>query len=61
MADRLIDWSPAELHFLDRLHDKGVVDATPLTGDRILQERIRTQPMLLWKAHNVREYQGRKK
>ena len=56
VADRLINWSPAERCFLDRLHDEGVVDGVTLTSDPALQERIRTQPMLLWKAKNVRNF-----
>ncbi len=59
VADRLIDWSPAERHFLDRLHDEGVVDAVILSGDPTLQGRIRTQPMLLWKAQNIRNFRER--
>jgi hypothetical protein len=56
---RLLDWSPAERRFLDRLHDDGVVDVEALHTDATVQERIRTQPMLLWKAQNVREHGGR--
>ncbi|MCK5378953.1 MAG: hypothetical protein KAJ78_06085 [Acidobacteria bacterium] len=59
VADRLIDWSPSERHFLDRLHDDGVVDAVILSGDPTLQGRIRTQPMLLWKAQNIRNFRER--
>ncbi len=59
VADRLIDWSPSERHFLDRLHDEGVVDSVILSSDPALQERIQTQPMLLWKAQNVRDFRGR--
>jgi len=55
-AERLLDWSSAEGRFLDRLHDEGVVDAEALHADPPVQERIRTQPMLLWKAQNVRNF-----
>ncbi len=51
---RLLDWSAAERRFLDRLHDDGVVDAEVLHPDPVIQERIRLQPMLQWKARNVR-------
>lgn len=53
---RLLDWSAAEQHFLDRLHDEGVVDAEALHDDPVTQERIRLQPMLQWKARNVRDF-----
>ena len=53
---RLLDWSISERRFLDRLHDEGVVDAEALHADPAMQERIRTQPMLLWKAQNVRNF-----
>jgi predicted nucleotidyltransferase component of viral defense system len=56
VAARLLNWSPAERAFLDRLHDKGEVDATLLHSDPAMQQRIRTQPLLLWKAQNVRQH-----
>jgi hypothetical protein len=55
-VERLLSWSPAERRFLDRLHDEGVVDAEALHADPVVRERIRTQPMLLWKAQNVRKF-----
>ncbi|GKT08984.1 nucleotidyl transferase AbiEii/AbiGii toxin family protein [Desulforhabdus sp. TSK] len=44
--------------FLDLLLEKGVVDATLLTSDPVLQERIQKQPLLAWKALHVRRYKG---
>ena len=58
-VERLLDWTPAESCFLDRLHDDGVIEAEALHTDPVVLERIRTQPMLLWKAQNVREYRGK--
>ena len=55
-VEQLLDWSISERRFLDRLHDEGVVDAEALHADPAVQERIRTQPMLLWKARNVRNF-----
>jgi hypothetical protein len=55
-VSRLLDWSAAERSFLDRLHDDGVVDAEILHTDPVVKERIRSQPMLQWKALNVRQY-----
>lgn len=55
VAERLLRWSSAESEFLDRLHDEGEVDATILHSDPQVQQRIQTQPMLLWKAQNVRQ------
>ncbi len=57
---RLLDWSVAEQRFLDRLHDDGVVDAEALHPDSMIQERIRSQPMLQWKALNVRNFREEK-
>lgn len=34
------------------------IDATILTSDKSLQERIQAQPLLEWKARNVRRYKG---
>lgn len=56
VVERLLAWSPAERRFLDRLHDEGVVDAEIMHTDPAVQERIRAQPMLQWKAQNVRNY-----
>jgi len=58
-VSRLLDWSEAERRFLDRLHEEGVVDAEALHGDPGVQDRIRAQPMLQWKALNVREFRQR--
>jgi len=55
-VERLLAWSPAERRFLDQLHDEGMVEAKVLHADPAVQERIRTQPMLLWKAKNVRNH-----
>jgi predicted nucleotidyltransferase component of viral defense system len=48
----------AERKFLDLLLDKGEIDSTILTADVILQTRIQKQPLLEWKALNVRQYKG---
>ncbi len=56
----LLAWRPAERRFLDRLHDDGELDATLLHSDAVVQERVRSQPMLRWKALNVREHQRKR-
>lgn len=56
VAERLFRWSSAESEFLSRLHDEGELDATILHSDPTVQQRIQTQPMLLWKAQNVRQH-----
>jgi hypothetical protein len=45
----------AERNFLDLLLDRGEIDPTLLTDDPELQERIGNQPLLEWKAANVRK------
>ncbi len=52
----LLPFSDAEHAFLDLLLDEGIIDATLLTPDETLQERIRAQPLLAWKAQNVRRH-----
>ena len=47
-----------ERAFLDLLLDRGEIDASLLTSDVALQERIQAQPLLEWKAHNVRRHKG---
>ncbi len=46
----------AEREFLDLLLDKGEIDSAILTDDETLQKRIQQQPLLEWKALNVRQY-----
>jgi predicted nucleotidyltransferase component of viral defense system len=58
----LLSWSATERLFLDRLLDEGEIDAAVLDGDAVVQERIRAQPMLQWKAQNAREFrEGRRR
>ena len=47
-----------ERAFLDLLLDRGEIDPSLLTCDRALQDRIRAQPLLGWKAMNVRSHKG---
>ena len=54
----VLPFNDAEREFLDLLLDKGEIDPTILTADKTLQKRIGQQPLLEWKALNVREYKG---
>ena len=54
----VLPFSDAERKFLDLLLDKGEIVASLLTDDETLQKRIRQQPLLRWKALNVRQYKG---
>ncbi len=56
----VIAWSGGERRFLDSLLNAGRIEPRTLTDDPVLQERIRAQPMLQWKAKNVREFIDRK-
>jgi len=49
----------AEREFLDRLLDHGETVPGLLTNDPALGERIAAQPMLAWKAMNVRQRKAR--
>ena len=55
---RLLDWSPGERRFLDRLLDDGELEPDRLTDDAELQDRVRRQPMLQWKRQHVRKRLG---
>ena len=68
-GDRLVKECQAELEavlplndleseFLDLLLDKGEIDASVLTPDKALQDRIQCQPLLQWKALNVKRHKG---
>ena len=54
----VLPFADNERAFLDQLLDEGKIDATLLTSDPSLQERIQTQPLLEWKALNVRQHRG---
>ena len=54
----VLPFSGAELEFLDLLLERGKIDATLLTSDKDLQKRIQNQPLLKWKAINVRRHKG---
>lgn len=54
----VLPFSEDELAFLDLLLERGEIDAALLTSDRSLQDRIRAQPLLRWKAFNVRRHRG---
>ena len=54
----VLPFNHAERAFLDLLLEKGEIDATILTSDTPLQERIQAQPLLEWKALNVRRHKG---
>lgn len=45
-----------ERRFLDRLMDAWQIEPEHLTADAELIDRIRRQPMLLWKAQNVQRF-----
>jgi hypothetical protein len=60
--DRLsmvLPFTDSETEFLDLLLDKGEIVPSLLTSDKDLLARISRQPLLEWKALNVREYKGK--
>ncbi len=54
----VLPFNDAERQFLDLLLDRGEIDSTILTADKALQKCIQQQPLLEWKALNVRKYKG---
>ena len=54
----VLPFTDSEQAFLDLLLDRGVIDSTILTADASLQRRIQGQPLLEWKALNVRRHKG---
>jgi predicted nucleotidyltransferase component of viral defense system len=54
----VLPFSEKEKAFLDLLLENGKVDSTILTDDSDLQQRIQRQPLLEWKAVNVRKFKG---
>jgi hypothetical protein len=54
----VLPFTDAERAFLDLLLDQGIIDPTILTADTALQQRIQDQPLLEWKAYNVRRHKA---
>jgi hypothetical protein len=54
----IVPLSDSDLSFLDALLGQGEIRPEILTTDPALQERIRSHPMLNWKALNVRRHRG---
>lgn len=57
-AESLLAWDPKEREFLERLVDHGEIAAEVLVDERDRQALIRGQPLLQWKALNVRKFKG---
>ena len=58
MLSAILPFTDKERAFLDLLLDHGCIDPALLTADPILQRRINNQPLLKWKAQNIRKYKG---
>jgi hypothetical protein len=56
--EAVLPFSAPEREFLDLLLEKGEIDASALTRDKVLQERIQSQPLFQWKALNVKRHKG---
>jgi hypothetical protein len=54
----VLPFRDAERAFLDRLLNEGEIVPELLTGDAALQQGIRSNPGLLWKALNVRRHRA---
>lgn len=54
----VLPFTNSERSFLDLLLEQGEINASILTSDPALQERIRVQPLLVWKAFHVRHHRG---
>ena len=53
----LVVFSAAEQAFLDALLEQGVMDVSQLDVDERLRTKLKTMPMLAWKAQHVRDAQ----
>ena len=57
-AEQLVAWGEGEREFLDQLSGHGRIVPDLLTEDPAKQALIRAQPLLEWKALNVRKFRG---
>ena len=54
----VLPFTDSERTFLDLLLEQGEIVPKLLTADESLQRRIQHQPLLKWKALNVRQHKG---
>ncbi len=54
----VLPFTDSEREFLDLLMEQGIIKPALLTDDETLQKRIQSQPLLEWKALNVRQHKG---
>ena len=59
-GERLLAWSEGEREFIDRLSDRGEIVAELIADDPVSQTSVREQPLLQWKALNVRKFRKRR-
>jgi predicted nucleotidyltransferase component of viral defense system len=60
--DRLgavLPMSADEIEFLNRILDHGEIQPELLTTDAAMIKRIKTHPLLMWKAQNVRQFKDK--
>lgn len=56
----LLTFRENETQFLHELLENGKIDASLLTSDKSLSQRIHSNPALLWKAGNVKQYKNKR-
>lgn len=56
--DIVLPLNAEEKEFLDRILDHGQIEPQLLTSDAEMVDRIRSHPLLQWKAVNVRQHKG---
>jgi predicted nucleotidyltransferase component of viral defense system len=59
--ERLLAWTDREREFIDHLCDEGEIAAELIADDPDVQSLVRDQPLLQWKAQNVREFKKRRR
>ena len=59
--ERLLAWTDREREFLDRLCDEGEIVAELITDEPATQALVRDQPLLQWKAQNVKARRRRER
>ncbi|MBN2133599.1 MAG: nucleotidyl transferase AbiEii/AbiGii toxin family protein [Sedimentisphaerales bacterium] len=57
--DVVLPLNAEEKEFLDRILDHGQIEPQLLTSDAKMADKIRSHPLLQWKAANVRQHKGK--
>ena len=58
-VEAVLPMTADEVKFLDAILDHGQIEPERLTADAAMADRIKSHPLLRWKAANVRKHKSK--